>query len=112
MSTRYDPKIPGDHPWLGRLAPNLKLVVDGRQTSVAELLSTARPVFLQLGDRIVPADTNVAVDTHHARCPEQPGLEGLLIRPDGHTAWISTTTDPQPAGTLATALATWFGVRA
>ncbi|WP_440105021.1 hypothetical protein [Streptosporangium sp. H16] len=28
------------------------------------------------------------------------------------TAWISTTTDPQPTGTLTTARDTWFGVPA
>ncbi len=37
-----------------------------------------------------------AVDVHHARCREQPDLEGLLMRPDGHTAWISTTTRRNP----------------
>jgi 2-polyprenyl-6-methoxyphenol hydroxylase-like FAD-dependent oxidoreductase len=108
VSTRYDPKIPGDHPWLGRLAPNLELTLDGRRTSVAELLHPARPLLLRLGDRPLPA-AGGRVDTHDARCPGQPGLEGLLIRPDGHTAWVSTTADPQPDATLATALSTWFG---
>ncbi|MFC7041317.1 FAD-dependent monooxygenase, partial [Nonomuraea rubra] len=107
VSTRYDPRIPGDHPWLGRLAPNLELTLDGRRTSVAELLHRARPILLRLGDRPLPAPGD-GVDTYDARCPAQPGLEGLLIRPDGHTAWVSTTSDPQPGGTLATALATWF----
>jgi 2-polyprenyl-6-methoxyphenol hydroxylase-like FAD-dependent oxidoreductase len=109
VDTRYDPKIPGDHPWLGRLAPNLKVVTSERHTSIAELLRPARPVFLQVGDRPLASGVNGAVDVHHAGCPEQPDLEGLLIRPDGHTAWISTTTDPQPAEILTTACATWFG---
>ncbi|MEU6712214.1 FAD-dependent monooxygenase [Nonomuraea sp. NPDC046802] len=105
VSTRYDPKVPGDHPWLGRLAPNLKLVIGERHTSVAELLRPARPVFLTCGDRV----EHPGVDTFQILCPERPDLEGLLIRPDGHTAWVSTKADPQPADTLATALATWFG---
>lgn len=109
VNTRYDPKIPGDHPWLGRLTPNLRLIVNERHTSVAELLRPARPVFLQFDERPSAVRPNGTVDLHHARCPEQPDLEGLLIRPDGHTAWISTTTDPQPAETLTTAWATWFG---
>ncbi|UBU18194.1 FAD-dependent monooxygenase [Nonomuraea gerenzanensis] len=109
VSTRYDPKIPGGHPWLGRLAPDLELTLDGRRTSVAELLRPARPLLLRLGDRPLPAVPGGWVDTRDARCPAQPGLEGLLLRPDGHAAWVSTTADPQPADTLASALETWFG---
>lgn len=111
VSTRYDPRIPGDHPWLGRLAPNLKLTTGGRHTSVAELLTPARPVHLDLGGRALPTGADGRVDTHVVHCAEQPDLDGLLIRPDGHTAWVSTRTDPQPTDTLATALTTWFGGR-
>ncbi|WP_188192175.1 FAD-dependent monooxygenase [Nonomuraea sp. SYSU D8015] len=109
VSTRYDPGIPGGHPWLGRLTPNLKLVLGDRHTSVAELLRAARPVLLELGDRPLASHVAGGVDAYRARCPERPDLEGLLIRPDGHTAWVSTTAGPQPAGTLAAASATWFG---
>lgn len=112
VSTRYDPRIPGDHPWLGKLAPNLKLAIDDRHTSVAELLRPARPVFLHLGDRALPTGADGRVDTHRAHCPERPELEGLLIRPDGHTAWVSTTTDPQPTDTLTAAWSSWFGTPA
>ncbi|WP_283135848.1 FAD-dependent monooxygenase [Rhizohabitans arisaemae] len=107
VGTRYDPVIPGDHPWLGRLTPNLKLVVHGGHTCVAELLRPARPVLLTTGRRTLP--TGGGVVAHHVSCPELPELEGVLIRPDGHTAWISTATDPQPDETLAMAVATWFG---
>ncbi|MEU4745247.1 FAD-dependent monooxygenase, partial [Actinosynnema sp. NPDC023658] len=109
VDTRYDPVIPGGHPWLGGLAPNLELVADTGRTTVAELLRPARPVLLRLGDRPLPVDVDGVVDTHHARCPAHPELEGLLLRPDGHTAWVSTTTDPQPLDTLTAALDTWFG---
>ncbi|MCK2244377.1 MULTISPECIES: FAD-dependent monooxygenase [unclassified Crossiella] len=112
VSTRYDPRIPGAHPWLGTLAPNLKLTLGERHTSVAELLRPARPVFLHLGDRALPSSADGGVDTHHARCPEHAELEGMLIRPDGHTAWISTTTDPQPTDSLSTAWSTWCGAPA
>ncbi len=111
MSTRYDAKIPGDHPMLGRLAPNLKLVMGERHAGIAELLRPARPVLIQFGDRALPSDADERVDVYQALCPERPDLEGLLIRPDGHTAWISSTTHPQSADTLTTALTTWFGVR-
>ena len=111
VNTRYAPRIPGDHPWLGKLAPNLTLIEDGKRTTVAELLTPARPLFLTPGTRALPAGIGEHVETHHAHCPDHPDLEGLLIRPDGHTAWISTTTAPQPDGTLATALTTWFTPR-
>lgn len=78
VDTRYDPRIPGDHPLLGRLAPNLAVEVDGRSTTVAELLRPGRPVLLD-------------------------ELGGMLIRPDGHIAWVA---DPE---TLTAALRTWTG---
>lgn len=78
LDTWYDPRIPGDHPLLGRLAPNLSVEVDGRSTTVAELLRPGRPVLL-------------------------PDLGGVLIRPDGHVAWVA---DP---ATLTAALETWTG---
>ncbi|WP_256508621.1 FAD-dependent monooxygenase [Crossiella sp. SN42] len=113
VSTRYDPKIPGDHPWLGKLAPNLKLTIGDKHTSIAELLRPARPVLLHLGNRALPVDTGTDgnVDTYRAHCPEHPELDGLLVRPDGHTAWISTASDPQPADTFSTAWSTWIGAR-
>ncbi|MFF3444963.1 FAD-dependent monooxygenase [Streptosporangium sp. NPDC002721] len=112
VSTRYDPKVPGDHPWLGGLVPDLKLVVGERHTGVAELLRPARPLLLQLGDRVLPPVSGGGVETWRARCPERPGLEGVLIRPDGHAVWVSDEADPQPVATLSAALATWFGARA
>ncbi|ANW22203.1 FAD-dependent monooxygenase [Streptomyces clavuligerus] len=109
----YDPGIPGDHPWLGRLTPNLRLVTDDGPTSVAELLAPARPVFLTGGARALPPGAERGVDTYRVRFPGGPGHrapQGVLIRPDGHTAWISTVDAPEPDHTLTAALATWFGL--
>lgn len=80
VDTWYDPRIPGDHPLLGRLAPNLAVEVDGRRTTVAELLRPGKPVLLD----------------------DVPDLGGVFIRPDGHVAWVG---DPS---TLSAALETWF----
>lgn len=77
VDTRYD--IPGDHPLLGRLAPNLPVVVDGRSTTVVELLRPGRPVLLE------------------------DVLGGVLIRPDGYVAWVGDRA------TLNSALETWTG---
>ncbi|MFD0661299.1 aromatic-ring hydroxylase C-terminal domain-containing protein [Thermocatellispora tengchongensis] len=69
VSTRYAPKVPGDHPWLGRLAPNLKLTVGKRHTSVAELLRPARPLLIRFGGRELPPVAGTGVDACHADCP-------------------------------------------
>jgi len=119
VSTRYDmPPLSGPasgqaSPWLGRLAPNLRLTGDGPPTTLAELLHPGRGVLLELDD---PAAATAAaagwaprVDLHHAHCGQHPDLRALLVRPDGHTAWLSTGTHPQPATTLTAALTTWFG---
>ena len=79
VDTRYDARIPGAHPLLGRLAPNRAVEVDGRSTTVAEVLRPGRPVLLDDFD----------------------GHGGVLIRPDGHVAWVA---DP---ATLSVALETW-----
>jgi 2-polyprenyl-6-methoxyphenol hydroxylase-like FAD-dependent oxidoreductase len=123
VSTRYGmPPLSGTgsgsgagqaHPWLGRLTPNLKLTVNGTATTVAELLHAGRGVLLDLGPQATAASAAAGwasrVEVHRARCEEHPGLEALLIRPDGHTAWLSTRPHLQPPATLTTALATWFG---
>lgn len=112
--TRYDARIPGEHPWLGRLAPNMALTgTDGVRVTVAELLASARPVLLRFAEGAAPPVPRDRVDTYRVRCaehlgrPAPPDLEGLLLRPDGHIAWLSTTDAPQPH-TLADALGTWI----
>ncbi|SEG64124.1 2-polyprenyl-6-methoxyphenol hydroxylase [Nonomuraea solani] len=119
VSTRYG--AGEGHPWLGRLAPNLALTVDGSATSVARLLRTGRGVLLDFdtgrspapdGGRSPATDAGHSspwVDAYAARCDEQPDLVALLIRPDGHTAWVATRTGDRPATSLDDALTTWFG---
>ncbi|RBQ19463.1 monooxygenase [Spongiactinospora rosea] len=99
-----------DHPWLGRLAPDLKLTgLDGTPTGLAALLRAGRGVLVDCADGTFAAAAAGRVDTLRARCADEPGLAGLLVRPDGHTAWVSTTRDPMPPATLEHALTTWFG---
>ncbi|MER6914568.1 FAD-dependent monooxygenase [Streptomyces sp. NPDC000594] len=118
--TRYGPDAPGRHPWLGALAPDLEVVTEGGPTRLAALLAPARPVLLVRETRALPAGTESRVDVHRVRCPGHPdhpgfegfdGFDGLLIRPDGHTVWVSTAADPEPDHTLLAALTTWFGIR-
>ena len=104
------------HPLLGRRMPDLDLVTADGPLRVFTLLHDARPVFLNLREPgafdITPwADRVQAVDATYAGAWELPALgevpapSAVLIRPDGHVAWVGERTD---AG-LHDALTTWFG---
>ncbi|GAA3458602.1 hypothetical protein J2S66_000268 [Saccharothrix longispora] len=43
------------------------------------------------------AESVIGVSTRYD--PGLPGAHPWLVRPDGHTAWVSATTDPQPVDT-------------
>jgi hypothetical protein len=43
-----------------------------------------------------------------ARCPDHPELRAMLVRPDGHVAWLATS-DEQVDG-LREALDQWHGL--
>jgi 3-(3-hydroxy-phenyl)propionate hydroxylase len=105
------------HPLLGRRMPDLDVQTAHGPTSVFTLLHGARPVLLNLGepggfDMTPWADRVRMVDATHGGTWELPILgevtapPAVLIRPDGHVAWVGQLTDP----TLAEALATWFGM--
>ena len=104
------------HPLLGRRVPDLDVVTAGGPLRVFSLLHDARPVLLNLGDPgrldIAPwADRVQLVDLEYAGGWELPVLgvvtppSAVLIRPDGHVAWVGDGTDQG----LADALTTWFG---
>jgi hypothetical protein len=78
----YD--LPGDHPWIGRSAPDLVLA-DG--TRLADHLHAGKGLHLGSSTVDIP------------RCEEQPDL---LVRPDGIVVWAG-------GDGLTEALATWFG---
>ncbi|MEV6432266.1 FAD-dependent monooxygenase [Nocardia sp. NPDC051463] len=108
--------MPGSdhHALIGTFAPNLTLHTDQGVTSVAELMHTARPVFLDLADR--PELREIAGDWQHrieirtAKTDDRPA-DALLIRPDAHIAWAATIDEPgdTAARTLREALSGWFG---
>ena len=104
------------HPLLGRRMPDLDLHTADGPTRVFTLLHDARPVLLNLGEAggfdISPWANRVSlVDATHGGVWELPVLgeiaapPAVLIRPDGHVAWVGDLTDPG----LPQALATWFG---
>jgi 2-polyprenyl-6-methoxyphenol hydroxylase-like FAD-dependent oxidoreductase len=105
------------HPLLGRRMPDLDLVTAGGQVRVFALLHGARPVLLNLGeagrfnttplpDRVQLIDAQYGGSWELPVLGEVPGPAAVLIRPDGHVAWVG---DQGQAG-LADALDTWFGL--
>jgi hypothetical protein len=104
------------HPLLGRRMPDLDLVTANGPLRVFTLLHDARPVLLNLGDPsgldIAPwADRVQLIDATYDGTWELPALgavtapTAVLIRPDGHVAWVGDGTDTG----LRAALTTWFG---
>ena len=102
------------HASIGTFAPDLALDTDRGATSVAELMHTSRPVFLDLADRVdlreIARDWQHRVDVHTARTDHRPA-DALLIRPDAHIAWAATIEEPTDTAALALreALSGWFG---
>jgi hypothetical protein len=107
------------HPLLGRRVPDLDLLTDAGPRRLFSLLHAARPVLLNLGDPdaidIAPwADRVRWVNARYAGAWELPVLgvvtapSAVLIRPDGHVAWVGHGTDEG----LRDALTTWFGAPA
>jgi 2-polyprenyl-6-methoxyphenol hydroxylase-like FAD-dependent oxidoreductase len=111
---RYPMPGPGQHDLAGTFAPDLTLHTSQGTTSVAELMRTARPVFLDLADRPdlrqTAQDWRHRVDIRTART-DHPPADAVLIRPDACIAWAAATGEP--AGTaepaLREALSGWLG---
>jgi 2-polyprenyl-6-methoxyphenol hydroxylase-like FAD-dependent oxidoreductase len=96
---------PGGHPWLGRLAPDVPLTVSGTETHLAALLHSGRPVLLDLTGAFTSWST--AVDVVTASSPSTSDIDAVLLRPDGHVAWVATRGSGD-AG-LAEAVRRWIG---
>jgi 2-polyprenyl-6-methoxyphenol hydroxylase-like FAD-dependent oxidoreductase len=104
------------HPLLGRRMPDLDLDTPNGALRVFTLLHDARPVLLNLGEPggfdITPwADRVQLVDATYVGAWELPALgsvtppTAVLIRPDGHVAWVGDQTQLG----LTAAMTTWFG---
>lgn len=104
------------HPLLGRRMPDLDLVTVNGPLRVFTLLHDARPVLLNFGEPggfdLTPWAGRVKmIDAQYDGQWELPALgavtapAAVLIRPDGHVAWVG---DRAQLG-LVDALTTWFG---
>ncbi len=114
LDVRYD--LGEGHPLLGRRMPDLDLVTTQGPRRVFELLHDAKPVLLDLGAPdsidIAPwADRVRHIRADHGGTWEIPVIgpvtapEAVVIRPDGHVAWVGDGTQTG----LDEALTTWFG---
>ena len=115
LDVHYD--LGDGHPLLGRRMPDLDLVTAGGPLRVYSLLHGARPVLLNFGR---PGDFDIArwadrvqsIDATHDGSWELPAIgtvaapTAVLIRPDGHVAWVGEQTQHG----LVDALTTWFGL--
>jgi 2-polyprenyl-6-methoxyphenol hydroxylase-like FAD-dependent oxidoreductase len=115
LDIRYD-LGEGHHPLLGRRMPDLDLETAAGPTRVYALLHGARAVLLNLGE---PGAFDIApwagrVQLVEASCDgawELPAIgevaapDAVLVRPDGHVAWVGEGTGRG----LREALVRWFG---
>jgi 2-polyprenyl-6-methoxyphenol hydroxylase-like FAD-dependent oxidoreductase len=105
------------HPLVGRRMPDLDLATDDGPLRVFTVLHDARPLLLNLGapggfDMSPWTDRVRLVDATHVGPWELPVIgevaapPAVLIRPDGHVAWVGHLADRE----LPKALSSWFGV--
>jgi len=104
------------HPLLGRRMPDLEFIMANGPQRAFTLLHAARPVLLNFGapekldiapwaDRIRSFDVTYAGAWELPVCGVVSAPTAVLIRPDGHVAWVGEGSD---AG-LRDALTLWFG---
>ncbi|SFW91826.1 FAD-dependent monooxygenase [Amycolatopsis australiensis] len=96
---------PGDHPWLGRLAPDVPISVGGRATHLAALLHPGRPVLLDLTGSL--SAWSPAVEVVPGTSLSDLDIAAVLLRPDGHVAWVGVPGSGDDG--LAEALHRWMG---
>jgi 2-polyprenyl-6-methoxyphenol hydroxylase-like FAD-dependent oxidoreductase len=100
------------HPLLGNRLPHLTLgLADGGEATVSEILRSGHGVLLDLSEG--SADVRLVdgwrdrVDVVTAKPTEDISASAVLLRPDGHIAWVRTTeADDQ---LLREDLRRWFG---
>jgi 3-(3-hydroxy-phenyl)propionate hydroxylase len=114
LDVRYD--LGEGHPLLGRRMPDLDLTTAHGPRRVFELLHEARPLMLDFGELDSVDTTTWGERVQHIRAEHTGNWElpvigtvtapaAVLIRPDGHVAWVGDGTQTG----LREALTTWFG---
>jgi len=114
LDVHYD--LGDGHPLLGRRMPDLDLSTAGGAVTVFALLHEARPILLNLGDpgaidlggwagRVDLLDCSMVGPWELPVIGEVPAPEAVLVRPDGHVAWVAGPEAPS----LPAVITTWFG---
>jgi 2-polyprenyl-6-methoxyphenol hydroxylase-like FAD-dependent oxidoreductase len=114
LAVHYD--LGTGHALLGRRMPDLDLITESGPRRAFTLLHDARPVLLNFGEHDALdirswADRVQRIDARYTGVWEVPVLgavtapAAVLIRPDGHVAWVGDGSDHG----LRDALTTWFG---
>ncbi|MGK5732208.1 FAD-dependent monooxygenase [Streptomyces sp. URMC 124] len=122
LDTAYPPSLPDADPLTGRRMPDIDLTTAAGPGRVYELLRDGRLVLLDFED----GDPHPCIRAHpHPRArartvtarrndarSDLDGVRSVLVRPDGHVAWATRTTDPRAlAAERAQALLVWTGAR-
>jgi 3-(3-hydroxy-phenyl)propionate hydroxylase len=117
LDVSYD--LGDGHPLVGRRMPDVDLRTADGPARASSLLHDARPVLLDLGgagafdlgpwaDRVQAVAATCEGPWELPVLGEVAAPPAVLIRPDGHVAWVGEGTDPALPG----ALSTWFGAAA
>ena len=104
--------------------PDLEVTTAGGSQRVFTFMHDARPVLLNLAaprafDVTPWTDRVKVIDARYEGAWELPAIgvvaapRAVLIRPDGHVAWVDADSSRERAShaALNTALTTWFGPR-
>ncbi|WCF10760.1 FAD-dependent monooxygenase [Paenibacillus thiaminolyticus] len=92
----------GTNPWIGRRCPNLRLVLpDGAPLTLYQLMHGGQFVLIHhpgsgsLLEELLEscADSHIRVVTVKIEDAGMEGIEALLVRPDGHIAWVMAQGD-------------------
>jgi hypothetical protein len=113
LDVRYD--LGDGHPLLGRRMPDLDLATAGGSVRTYSLLHRGRAVLLNLGagdlnvtpwcDRVQVVDASYDGTWELPLLGAVPAPRAVLVRPDGHVAWVGEDSN---SGLTAT-LTSWFG---
>lgn len=115
LDIRYE--LGEGHALLGRRMPDLDLQTAAGPVRMFDLLHSARPVLLNLAapgrfTAVSRGDRLRIVDAEYVGPWELPGLgdvssaDAVLVRPDGHVAWVGAGPD----AALGETLTTWCGI--
>jgi 2-polyprenyl-6-methoxyphenol hydroxylase-like FAD-dependent oxidoreductase len=111
----YDMGVPAKqaHPLLGHAASDLPVETAGGTGRVSKLLRGGRGLVIDLVGlgHLHREATQWAdrVDIVTASSLEEDAIDALLVRPDGHVAWVWPSDGPPQPGPLRESLRRWFG---